>query len=90
MKIASGIIASMTGVGVSKFTGRKTKPTADSPGDGVSAAGANALAAGSRIADAVAAREIIEFTKAGIMSRARQSVSGQANQSQRKIINLIQ
>ena len=54
------------------------------------AAGENILAAGSRITDAESAREIIEHTKSKILSRAALSVSGQANQKQRKIIDLIQ
>jgi len=58
--------------------------------DGFEAAGANLCASGSRITDADSAREIIEFTKSKILSRAALSVSGQANQSQRKIISLIQ
>ena len=53
-------------------------------------AGANLSASDSRITDADAAREMIEFTKSKILSRAAVSVSGQANQSQRKIIGLMQ
>jgi len=58
--------------------------------DGFEAAGANVSASGSRIADAESAMEIIEYTKSKILSRAALSLSGQANQSQRKIISLIQ
>jgi flagellin-like hook-associated protein FlgL len=53
-------------------------------------AGANLSASGSRITDAESAREIIALTKAKILSRADISVSGQANQSHRDIIELIQ
>jgi hypothetical protein len=53
-------------------------------------AGANLSASVSRITDADSARKIIEFTKTKILSRAAVSVSGQANQNHRKIINLIQ
>ncbi|MDR3077062.1 MAG: hypothetical protein LBU26_07140 [Synergistaceae bacterium] len=53
-------------------------------------AGANLSASVSRITDVDAAREMIEFTKSKILSRASSSLSGQANQSQRKIISLMQ
>jgi len=58
--------------------------------DGFEAAGANLCASGSRITDTDSARKIINYTKSKILSRAALSVSGQANQSQRKIISLIQ
>jgi flagellin-like hook-associated protein FlgL len=57
--------------------------------DEFEAAGANLSASGSRIVDVDSAREIIEFTKTKILSRAAASVSGQANQLQRDVINLI-
>ena len=58
--------------------------------NGLEAAGSNLSASGSRIADAESARRIIVYTKSRILSRADLSVSGQANQTQRRIISLIQ
>ncbi|MDR1965728.1 MAG: hypothetical protein LBQ36_03385 [Synergistaceae bacterium] len=91
MKIASGIVASMSGVGVSSFTAKITKSVAKlaSGQRNDAAAMANLSAAGSRITDVESARQIIEFTKTNMLSHAESSVSGQANQLQRDIINLI-
>ena len=57
---------------------------------GGEAAGSNLRASDSRITDADSAREIIAYTKSKILSGAALSVSGQANQRQRRIISLIQ
>ena len=57
---------------------------------GLEAAGSNLRASDSRITDNESAREIIAYTKSRILSGAALSVSGQANQKQRRIINLIQ
>ena len=83
--------------GVTSFTSKFAKSmakltiglTRGGARDSCEAAGANLSASGSRITDADSAREIIEYTKSKILSRAALSVSGQANQSQRKIISLI-
>ena len=57
---------------------------------GLEAAGSNISASDSRITDNESAREIIEYTKSKILSGATLSVAGQANQTQRRIISLIQ
>jgi flagellin-like hook-associated protein FlgL len=83
---------------MSDFTARFTKPAvkftsgmrSDKARDGFAAAGANVSAAGARITDVDSAREIIEFTRVKILSGAKVSVAGQANQSQTDVINLIQ
>ncbi|MDR3280211.1 MAG: hypothetical protein LBT23_06845 [Synergistaceae bacterium] len=98
MKIASGIIASMSGEYMSNFTTKVSKSAVRlmnglKPRDtreNSAAAVANSLAAGSRITDVESAREIIASTKLNILVRAANSVSGQANQSQKNIISLIQ
>jgi flagellin-like hook-associated protein FlgL len=78
----------------SKFAKSVVKLTSDLgcalTSDESETAGINLSASGSRITDAESAREIIAFTKAKILSRADISVSGQANQSHRDIIELIQ
>ena len=57
---------------------------------GLEAAGSNLSASGSHITDTDSAREIINYTKSKILSGAALSVSGQANQTQRRVISLIQ
>jgi hypothetical protein len=57
---------------------------------GIETANMNIVSSRSRITDVDSAREIIETTKATILSRAGKSVSGQANMAQRDVINLIQ
>ena len=82
---------------LSNFTSKVTKSMRRLSGAGrddkyscFEAAGANLRASDSRITDFESAREIIEYTKSKILSRAARSLSGQANQSQRRIISLIQ
>jgi flagellin-like hook-associated protein FlgL len=58
--------------------------------DELETANVNMVSSHSRITDVDAAREMIEITKATILSRAKKSVSGQANMAQRDVINLIQ
>ena len=54
------------------------------------AAGAvNASAAASRITDVSVARGVLDTAKYGILSRAKVSLSGQANQKQRNVIGLM-
>jgi len=96
LKIASGIIASMSGDYVSNFTTKVSRAVKLTSGfrppcaqENIAAAGANLLAAGTRITDADSAREIIEFTKLKILKGAKSSLSGQANLSQKDILNLI-
>jgi hypothetical protein len=70
---------------------RLTNGFRDAPAvDSVEAAAENVGASVSRITDVESARVIIELTKASILFRAKTSLSGQANQSQRNIIGLIQ
>ena len=57
--------------------------------DGFETASLNLASSNARITDVDAAREIIEITKATILSRAGKSVSGQANLGRRDVINLI-
>jgi flagellin len=97
VKIASGVIASLSGGGMSNFTTKIARSVVkltsgiySGETDAVAIASSNLSAAGSRITDADTAREIIEFTKAGILSGVRTSLCGQANQSQQKVLNLIQ
>jgi hypothetical protein len=59
------------------------------PRDGFETAGLNFASSKSRIADVGAAREIIEITKATILSMPRKSVSMRVNLAQRDVINLI-
>ena len=58
--------------------------------NGLEAAGSNLSASDSRLTDTESARVIIEYTKSKILSRAPMSVAGQANQTKRRIISLIQ
>lgn len=50
----------------------------------------NVSAADTRIADVRAAQKMMAATRKKILSRADTSLSGQANQSQRSILSLIQ
>ena len=79
---------------LSKFTksirGISGAACRDDEYNGFEAAGANMRASDSRITDAESARAIIQYTKSKILSGAALSVSGQANQSQSRIISLIQ
>jgi flagellin-like hook-associated protein FlgL len=89
----TNVLKGMTGI-TSKFAQSVVRLTSGLRGKSAcdinEAAGVNLSASGSCIIDADAAREMIEFTKSKILSRASSSVSGQANQSQRKIIGLMQ
>jgi flagellin-like hook-associated protein FlgL len=76
--------------GISDFTVKLTAGLhSDHVKYDIATAGANLSAAGSKITDAMAAREIIESTRVKILSGAKISVSGQANQSHSNVINLI-
>ena len=57
---------------------------------GLDAVSSNLSASDSRITDAESAREIVRYAQSKILSGAALSVSGQANQTQRRIISLIQ
>ena len=90
--VKAGIMKSLSSF-TSKFTRsmRMISPGRGNDGySGLEAAGSNLDASGSRITDADSAREIIVYTKSKILSGAALSVSGQANQKQRRIIGLIQ
>ncbi|MDR1651668.1 MAG: hypothetical protein LBR87_07755 [Synergistaceae bacterium] len=97
MKI-TGIIGSMTGAEAAGRARKAEKPAVcltDSASvsdfqEKLEMAGANLSASDARIADVESAREIIAYTKNGILSSAALSISGQANQSQKDVIDLIQ
>ena len=93
MLVKTGLLKSLSRF-ASKLTNSMRRLTSgicrDDGYGGLETAGANKRAADSRITDAESAREIIEYTKSKILSGAALSVSGQANQKQRRIISLIQ
>ena len=95
----AGILKNLWGA-TSKFTKSVWQLSSDVCGEcgergedrysGLDAAGSNLSASDSRITDVESAREIVRYAQSKILSGAALSVSGQANQTQRRIISLIQ
>jgi flagellin len=98
MRINLGIISALSKIGAPSITTRHAKQeTGQSPAnrcdraeDVLDIASANLSASDSRITDFAMAMRMIASTKGKIIGSADVSVLGQANQTQREILDLIQ